>query len=283
MSSQLLFNFTIDQSDFFYIGEVNKMSVFKKHLLVSNLFSHVLLIFTLEGRQISNITIDTTADFISAATWTPSGNIMYTTYLERKLGVMSKSGENIFISTIKPLALYLSTSNDIIYVCKGIAGVSSLHLRLTTDKHQSSDEGVSWKLVVNPSDGWSCFLVLAVTIGHVDLIWTSQKLASISRLRVYSIAKNQSGAYVTWTNVNTSIELFRSSLSYDGKENIFLSDYNNKAVHAFSVTGQYQCQLLSSDHITSSPCSLVADKTLQILYVAQITGLVQAFKLIYEE
>ena len=90
---------------------------------------------------------------------------------------------------------------------------------------------------------------------------------------MYSIERNRSDGVATWKDINVPVKngahinLTYISLLYDGNTDIFLSDFNNKAVRVFSVNGQYNYQLLSSRHITNSPCILAIDKQSQLLHV----------------
>ena len=154
--------------------------------------------------------------------------------------------------------------------------------------YQSTDDGVSWSLVFKSTDGWYCWEVIKVTTDHSDDFWTLEHSDNNNyHLRVYSVDRRRSDGNVTWKDINVPttdgkhIDLSCSGLSYDGNMNIFLSDFENKAIHVLSVNGQYHCQLLSSHHFKNKPCRLAVDKDRLLLYVGQVEGIVGVFKLTY--
>ena len=274
-SSQLLQNFTVDQLEDYC---VNILSVFNDKLLVSCSYLSQLFIYSREGRHLSTITTNNN-DRLYDATWTPRGNIVYTTFDSNKVVVMSESGKVITTHSLMTSPRCLSVSNDdIIYLAYS-----------QTDVYQSTDDGVSWSLVFKSTDGWHCEQVIKVTNDHSDDFWTLEYSDNnSSHLRVYSVDRRRSDGNVTWRDINVPtthgkhIDLSEyTSLSYDGNMNIFLSDYANKAVHVLSVNGQYQCQLLSSHHIENELFRLDVDRERQLLYVGQEEGVVGVFKLTY--
>ena len=274
-SSQLLQNFTIDQLKNMYI---NKLSVFNDKLLVSCGYLSQLFIYSREGRRLSTITTNDN-EKVCDATWTPRGNIVYATCKSNKVVVMSESGKVITTHTQMTSPRCLSVSNDdIIFLADSQTGV-----------YQSTDDGVSWSLVFKSTDGWHCLQVIKVTNDHSDDFWTLEYSNNKNwHLRVYSVDRSRSDSNVTWRDISVlttdgkHINLSGySSLSYDGNMNIFLSEYDNKAVHALSVNGQYHCQLLSSHHFKNNPCRLAVDKKRQQLYVGQVESVVGVFKLTY--
>ena len=274
-SSHLLLNFTDDQLK--DLG-VRILSVFNDKLLVScNGLSH-LFIYSREGRHLTTITTNDN-DVLYDATWTPRGNIVYTTGYSKKVVVMSESGKVITTHTQMTRPLHFSVSNDdIIYLADFKTGV-----------YQSADDGVSWSLVFKPTDGWHCMQVIKVTTDQSDDFWTQGKCDNNRHLRVYSMDRGSFDGNVTWRDINVPttdgkhMDLSYTSLSHDANMNIFLSDYLNKTVHVLSVNGQYHCQLLSSHHIKNEPCILTVDKKHQLLYVGHREGVVRVFKLTYGE
>ena len=274
MSSQLLQNFTVDQLKNYNV--VCILSVFNDKLLVSCFNLSQLFIYSREGRHLSTITTNNNDELLDA-TWTPRGNIVCTTNRSHKVVVMSESGKVITTHTQMTDPRHLSVSNDdIIYLADYQTGV-----------YQSTDDGVSWSLVFKSTDGWHCWQMIKVTTDHSDDFWTLEYNSDNKNrhLRVYSVDRRRSDGNVTWRDINVPttdskhINLSASSLSYDGNMNIFLSDWDNKAVHVLSVNGQYHCQLLSSHHIKNNLFRLAVDKERQLLYVGQGMSVVGVFKL----
>ena len=277
-SSQLLFNFTVDQLMDSY-RHINILSVFNDKLLVSGNGLSQLFIYSREGRYLSTITTNNN-EWLVDATWTPRGNIVYTAWLRFRVVVMSQSGKVVTTHTQMTVPCDLSvSSDDIIYLADYRTGV-----------YQSTDDGLSWSLVFKSTDGRHCLRVIKVTTDHSDDFWTLEKSDNYDyHLRVYSVDRRRSDGNVTWRDINVPttdgkhIDLSSSRLSYDGNMNIFLSDYHNKTVHVLSVNGQYHCQLLSSHHFKNIPLRLAVDKERQLLYVGQLGGVVGVFELIYGE
>ena len=268
-SSQQLLNFTVDQLK---TRNVSILSVFKDKLLISRFGQTQLYIYSSEGLYKSTIKTNDN-DELYDATWTPRRNIVYTSW-HKKVVVISKAGKVINKYTQMADPRCLSVSNDgIIYVADYKTGV-----------YQSIDEGVSWSLVFKSTDGSLCEQVIKVTTDRSDDFWTLETKNNSCHLRVYSMDKRHADSNVKWRNIDVSttdgkpVDLSACKLSHDGNTNIFLCDCKNKAVHVLSVTGQYQCQLLSSHHIKNEPSRLVVDSQ-QLLYLGQEKGIVEVFKL----
>ena len=258
---------------------INILSLFNNKLLVSREGLCKLFIYGLEGGHISTITTNN-HDNLLDATWTHSGNIVYTADNNHIVAVMSESGKFITAHTHIKFPRYLSVSNDgIVYLASYKTGV-----------YQSTDDGASWNLVFKSTDGWNCWQVIKVTNNHSDDFWALEKKGYNCHLRVYNVDRRLSDGNVTWRDINVPttdgkhIDLLDSRLLHDGNMNIFLNDWENKAVHVFSVNGQYLSQLLSSQHIKYNPYRLAVDRERQLLYVGrsgQRWALVDMFTLAY--
>ena len=273
-SPQLLLNFTVKQVENEYI---DILSVFSDKLLVSRRkFLPVLFTYSREGNCLTNFTTKGNDQLLDAA-WTPQGNIVYTTVSQKEVVVISEPGKVIISHTQMKEPQLLSISNDnIIYLADFHTGV-----------YQSTNNYVNWTLVFKPIDGWHCYQVIKVTRDHSDDFWTlGSNNANEWHLRVYSVDRRRSDGNLTWRNIIDStigqLYLLDGSLAYDGNMNIFLSDYDNRAVHVFLVNGQYHCRLLSSHHIKYVQHRLAVDKKRQLLYVGQPLGAMEVFKLTYE-
>ena len=272
-SSELLLSFTVDQLKNWWL---NIISVFNNKLLVSCSHLSQLFIYNCEGHHLSTITIDYN-DELFDATWTPHGNIVYTTFNSNKVVVMSESGNVITTHMKLATPRYLSISNDdIIYLAVQETGV-----------YQSTDDGINWTLVFKSVDEWHCEHVIKVTNDNSDDFWTLGMKDSNCHLCVYSLDRGRPNSNVTWKDINFTttdnkqIDLYNSSLSYDGNNNIFLSDWDNNSGHVLLVNGQYHCEILSSHQITNKPYRFAVDKKRQFLYVGQLGGVVEKFKMIY--
>lgn len=272
-SATLLFHFNAQVM----MGEsIDILSLFNDKLLVSGSGLFRLYVYSRQGQYLSLITIENLESVYDAA-WTPSGNIIYTTVKTNKVVVMLESGRVIARSqTMDPRRISVS-ADDIIFVADYIAGV-----------FQSTDGGVTWKLLFKSAEGWQCWQAIKVTFDDQrDEFWTREFKDDSRHLRIYIVEKHVPKDNVRWRDVKISpindffIDLAFSSLSHDGKANLYLSDRNNKAVHVYSLDGQYRSQLLSSNSLTNSPRKMVVDKNHQLLYVGERGGLVEVFRLTY--
>ena len=252
--------------------------MFNDKLLISSIGLPCLFIYSREGHHLSSVSTMTTInrDLLCDATWTPRGNIVYTTgYYNQKVVVMSESGK--VISTHKlVIPLDLSVCNDDIIYLADVRGV-----------FQSTDDGVSWNRVFKP-DGWDCEQVIKVTTDYSDDYWTLGQSGHKHYLRVYSVDRRRSDGIITWRDINITrtddkLVALSGKMSYDGNKNIFLSDYHNKTVHVLSVNGQCHFQPFSSHYFKVGPLRLAVDSGSQQLYVGQEGGVVEVFKLNYGE
>ena len=253
------------------------LSIYNDKLLVSSSNLCEIYVFSWEGSYLSTIKIEQN-DELYDATWTPYGNIVYTTYNSKKVVLISDSGDIITTHFNLTAPNRLSVSNDcVLYLADWKAGV-----------YQSTDGGLSWSLVFKSKDGRNCLQVINVKHNNNDDFWTvEQDNLYDYHLRVYSVNKTLHGANVTWKDINVvttsgkHIKLSGGSrLSYDGNANIYLSDPANKAVHLLSVNGQYQGQPISSDNIKIEAWRIMVDKERNLLYVGQRFGVVGVFTLI---
>ena len=251
--------------------------MFKDKLLVGSYGASQLFIFSRNGREghdFSNVSI-TLSDAPFDATWTPRGNIVFTTKVGQKVVIMSaETGEVITTHTQIADPQFLSVSNDgFIYYADMKTGV-----------YQSTDDGVSWSHVFNSTDGRHCRQVIKVTTDHSDDFWTIEKSGNNYYLRVYSVDRKRSDGKVTWKDINAPtngkhvrlISLYR--LFHDGSAYIFLSNMFNKSVHVLSVNGQYLRHIVYCKY---EPTSLTLDVTRQLLYVGQLRSVVEVFKLTF--
>ena len=258
---------------------VDILSLFKDKLLVSSSYLSQLIICSREGHH--RLTIATNDnDKLRDATWTPQGNIVYTTY-SNKVVVISESGKINSTHTHMKVPWHLSVSNDDVIYLVDLASYYG-------GVYQSTNEGVSWSLVFKSLYGWNCEQLIKVATKSSDVFWTWESNGINKHLHVYNVYGRSFDGNMTWRDIfpttdGKHIDLSHSSLSYDGNMNIFLSDQNNQAIHVLSVNGQYRYQLLSSHQIKNKPWRLAVDKERQLLYIGQTGRVVGVFKLIYGE
>ena len=197
MSSLLLLNFTVPQLVEGW-RSVNILSVFHDKLLVSSsyLLAFQLFIYSREGRHLSTITVENkNNNYLRDATWTPRGNIVYTTDTIRRESYevvrMSESGKVINIHNQREVPWYLSVSND------GI-----IFLAAETSVYQSTDDGISWSRVFESTDGWHCLQVIKMTTDHSDDFWAWESRYSSKHLHVYSVDRRHSNGNVSWKDID---------------------------------------------------------------------------------
>ena len=289
-SAELLFSFTASQLE---TWNVQIMSVFNGLVLVSRPRSPQLFIYSWDGRYLSNVTIDYN-DALRDAIWTPRGNIAYTSQHFNSSGrvvVMTASGRDILNShSSLSCPLWLSAFNDTVYLinCGG-------------NVRHSPDDGASWILLFESIDEWHCHkLVLSSTeltndlwmlesrnptqdeLNRVNVLLRNIRIHSFTKTLKYNRYLSSRNITVNSTSVGKQIDLMLSDLTYDGGLTIFLSDYTNKAIHLFSVNGQYHCQLLSSTHYRFLPTRIEVDRERRLLYVGHFNGLFNVFSLSYD-
>lgn len=253
-------------------------------LLVGELADNRLHVYWSNGSYVTSLFMQGN-DSIMDAAWTPCGNIVCTIVRKR---VMIFSLKGAFITQTKmadPRFITLSPNDDVIYIIDWTNGI-----------FQSVDNGLTWKLFLKRSDrGWGFMQALRVTaVNRINDVWTiemtNEKLQC--RLRVYSVDTSMDKPVnVTWRDVmlptHMSINLQFSRLSYDKHTaSVFLTDTSNtnRAVHVWSVSGQYDRQLMSRQNFTvnDGPVRLTVDKlNHNLFYVGRRNGIVGVYALQY--
>jgi hypothetical protein len=105
----------------------------------------------------------------------------------------------------------------------------------------SSDDGMTWKRSVSVrGKGWTFHQALKVTPNSVVsnyTIWTVEyNDYNVWRLSIYTPGKR------TWTDValpTPQVQVNLSRMAFDGRTNIYMTDWYNRAVHVWSVGGRY--------------------------------------------
>jgi hypothetical protein len=216
--------------------------------------------------------------------WLPHNDtILCTTARNYAILVISLSGD-VIAQTKNLYPLYLSVSTDEVIYLTTFDGV-----------YQSSDNGLSWCLLIkSQNQAWQYQHAIKVSIdSYTDDIWTLISDGSFYwRLRIYTINSslslnmtrcNVKDLIVTWRDVvaPTSAENTFARPVYDGYANVLIADRLKRAVHVWSVTGQYDRRLLSSSGITSLDV-VALDKLRHVMYVGQLKGIVAVFNLTYQ-
>jgi hypothetical protein len=186
---------------------------------------------------------------------------------------MSTLGNVIQATNVyNPDYLSVSTANAIYLISSYITRI-----------YQSTDDGLTWSHIYDVCDDWACGQAIIVsTDSETDVLWAIVRPAW--GLRVYTVDKRQpAGNNVTWQNVTVpshmTFDSRLSELAYDGHSNIFVTDYNNRAVHVWSVSGQYVCQLVSPQQLSFRPYHVAVDTQRHVMYVGQNNGKVGVIEL----
>jgi hypothetical protein len=247
-------------------------------LLVGQHYGHHLHVYNANCSYVTSIWLPNNIK-VPEVVWTQNGNIIYSEKDNHKVVTMSQSGD-VIRQTDAFRPWYLSVSTDgVIYL-----------IHNQTDVYQSTDEGLTWSHVFNVSGGWNCDQVIKVsTNSNTDVLWTSTMLNSRTKcLRIYTVDNRRADgdrvisqrdvALPTHVSMDTS-----SKLVYDGHTSIFATDNLNVAVHVWSVSGQYDRQLVSLLNLVVSIFWCIAvDVQRHIMYVGHEQGRVDVFELMYE-
>jgi hypothetical protein len=249
-------------------------------LLVGHWFDHTLHVYRADGSRVKSITLSY-SEIVTDAVWTRQGNIVYCKLLEDSCNVKTISQSSKVIqqtNILQPSSLSVSTGNAIYLISAG------------TSVYQSTDDGLTWSRMFDVSDGWKCWQVIkASTDTDTDVLWTVVKSFGDWRLQVYTVDKRPAaGGNVTWRDVtlpsHVTVSLSESKLAYDGHTSVFVTDFYNGAVHAWSVGGQYD-RLVVLFWQLSSPIRCVAVDTqrhVHVMYVGCDNGAISVFELVYK-
>ena len=261
------------------IDSVKLVSVYKNKVLIKLVSIEQLLIYFSDGRFVSEVT---PINPIYHASWTPKGNIAYTSLQNESVTVTSEDGKVISNSRMAS-PMFLSISNGVIYVAT-----------LGTGVHQSIDEGTSWRLVFKSVIGWSCFhAIRVINKSGTDDFWSLESKPpgyAKFQLMMYRVLNDNVTNRIVSLKRNYLAEVGNklltlspsSSLSFDGEMCLFIIDNVSKTIRALPLNGRSPYQLISSNDMKSNPCSLAVDTKRHELYVGQQNSLVSVFNLTYE-
>jgi hypothetical protein len=252
------------------------------HFLYGQLGDQQLYIYSVEHRHLKSISL-LDDDILGDAAWTPLGHIVYAADNNEKVVVMTRNGEFVTqINNLAPSRFYISP-DDVIYLANFERGV-----------YQSTDDGVTWSHVLEVAADWKCVQVIKVSSEiNMNTFWTVETFYEDDnnwRLRMYTVDKRQDSNNVIWRDItlpsHVDIDLRYAKLAYDGHTNIFVTDTGNKVVHVWSVSGQYVCNLLSSQQFAKNdtkPIRVAVDtRGNHTIYVGQTKGIVGMFELEYK-
>ena len=264
-------SFSVDK-----LNDIGILSALDDKILIGKFFHSELFVYYRKVNRLETITINETD--LYDASWTPNGNVVYTTLNSNKVTVITENGTILAHSQMRITAVCcLSISSDgMIYLAVSQAGV-----------YQSTNDGFSWTLVFKIVDGWYCWHALKVitenSTDFLTLEWYGR-----NRQETFSMSKRSSDGTLKWkvTNFATGngIQIVLSKdnrISYDDSFNIFVSDNINKAVHEFSLDGQYKNLLLPSSRIQKIPFTLSVDSKNCLLAVGENFGFVEVFEIKY--
>ena len=274
-------------------SSITIISVLNDAVMIGCYLQSHLYIFSQHDQHFANFTV--TGSLIDAM-WTPRGHILYTTIDKNKgTGLVSRkvtsagnmndtSAIAIQTSSNQSIPSFFSVfNNKYIYLADPLSGI-----------YQSNDDGNSWFSIINATGEWQFLHVIRVGgNGENYWIWELNSATHIQRLRMYSLDANNINAIkdigvkevvIQFTYDITLNEVPGRMQSYDGIEHIFVSNYQNKTVHVYSINGLYHCQLLSPDDINDyHPTTVMIDPQRQQLYVVLRDLFVKVFKLAYGE
>ena len=253
-------------------GNVCIVSVHNNKLIITHEGSTHLYVLDVTGNLLSTLFV---ADRLFDVTWTPRGDMVYSTCDSHQVVTISEAGDVIGLMQMKDPRCFSVSNDDVIYIADWQNGI-----------FQSTDGGMTWCHTFSLPEEKQCIQVIKVTTEAGDVFWVLEKFAVYSRLRIYSITENQStSGDITWRDVDlmTSRGLrivlsWNSRLTYDGGKLMFLTELENSAVHVLSVDGVYQHQLLSSEDV-STPYGLSVDRHRKLMYVGPSKGVVKVFAL----
>ncbi len=261
-------------------GYVNIMAVASTgELLVSRFSERQLLVYSADGNRLYSIAVGA-GNCLYDATCVGVGRIICTTSDSHCVLTISQLHGVIATTPLKD-PRYLSVSNDgeicVICVADWENGV-----------YQSQDFGKTWTLAFKPPNGWRCWQAIKVPVdSDQDDFWTlgrGKEEADYS-MRIYTVDRHPTDGGLKWRDVilpaNATIG-HCSKLAYSSRGKVLLTDYVNRAVHSWSVSGQYDCQLLSPQHFNSSknqPYHAAIDNRSAdlLLYVGQSGGVVSVY------
>jgi hypothetical protein len=258
-------------------------------LLVGRCHDRQLHIYSAGGNYVTSVKL-LDGHTLTDAVWTRRCNIVYTGSDSNKVVLLTQRGNVISQTTIScPYRLSISTDGAI-YLTVTDCSTGVVYTNCSAGVYQSTDDGVTWCHVFKVADGWEFWQIVKVSSDSTtQVFWTVDTCIADSRkwiLRVYTVDKRRVGNNIITSHDITlpghvTISLQYSKLTFDGHTNVFITDFENKAVHMWSVSDrQYVCQPVSPQQLVSSPrCIAVDSQRGHVMYVGLNCSTVGVFEL----
>ncbi len=272
----------------------------ERNFVVPNAGSHVTSIYNdlmiviyrnFSGFVVYNFKINSTvqthnSEALWDVAWTLRGHIAYTTRYTDRVVVMSSLNGDVISNTSMPGPGRLTTvsTENVTYLSSGEKGL-----------YQLNTDGRSWKHVFQPKGGWRCWQGLLVldTFGP-KIAWTRDCHNTSMRACRLSVSMNvvdpdttnheqswiQRDVTLPDKRHNSLIHWFTTSLAYDGRGNMFITQSESSVAFVFSANGTFQRQFSLLD-FTPHHRSII-DAFNNVLYLAE-KRIVSAYKLTYRK
>lgn len=228
-----------------------------------------VFIYSTDGQYVKTIA-DPEANFYDVA-WLKSGNILLADKQRNRLMCVTREGDVIYQSTQLSKPRYCARSAD------GSIVVTDMD----NGVFQSTDHGMTWSHEFQSTDGWLCIQAISVMIADGDeVFWARGYIGDSWGLRIFRVTSGTVVHQVVSVPQNVAANIKFSRLSYDGRTTMLLADLPGQAVYKWSVDGQYEGALLTSEHVTK-PCRIAVDEKRGLLYVGQLDK-VRVFQATYD-
>ena len=245
---------TIETSD------VNVLYANKGKVIVNHLWSNTLYIYDLHCTETSVSVIALPAQ-LRDAVLTSKNQLICATW-DKILILKEDNGEHIqHIDKPNPRALAILTEGELLFLSDDNEGIC-----------WSTDNGLTWTLVIKMLGGWRCSRLTAVNCKRLPddsspiKLWSIEcnRTSTLYRLRLYSIdLQCRVKDVITMKDVigenEGFINLEYSCLAFDGLDSVFLTEFEKNIVHIFSTNGDYLGQFLSSADGIEKPIGLTVD------------------------
>jgi hypothetical protein len=289
VSAKLVRSFQVDTR----AHSVSSLSVSRRTglLLIGEMHSTNVFLYTMEGKNVSSISLPQ-GDKLSDVAWTPlRDNIVYTGKnselgLNDAICVMSVNG--VVIARTKwfySVSHYISVSSDnTIYITHIVHGLSV-----------SKDDGITWTrvqpILLNSQPKWEVEYAIKVSNANhtADELWSLERTFSgyNYRLRACKLDSQSGNVLNSWRNITqftsaaNNYDIFK--LLYDGDSNVYmLSSSGEKSLSVFSVNGDYVCQLFSFKDYVIPIRSLAVSRQRDFLYLGTNSRYISVYALSYD-